>query len=384
MDTSTMRCRYCHVDLAPSGVDGDFCCEAHRLYFEAQISRKDEGHDRLSAAVEILRRTLPPLDSNESPSATDDQPVGSEAASNAEFVNSESGAYPAADKLAEFRDSQRDSGAWHRWNRAWKNAPRHLKLAASFGTALLVAAVAGGIAEVPAPVHRIAPERLNQVQGQVQQVVAEHWKNLNQTISGRAAIAYEDDFRSGLDAWESRSNLTRTWSYDAAGFVHPGPLAVFKPTLDMSDYRFAFLGEIDQRAMGCAFRAEDLNNYYALKFVVVRPGPLPLVHMVRYAVINGKQTSRVEKPLPLTVRPDMLYRVEVNAHGGDFTIMAQGQVVDFWSDNRLPRGGVGFFCNRGERARLHWVEVSYQYDALGRLCAYLAPYGIEGRNGTVN
>jgi hypothetical protein len=30
------------------------------------------------------------------------------------------------------------------------------------------------------------------------------------------------------------------------------------------------------------------------------------------------------------------------------------------------------------------VEVSHQYDALGRLCAYLAPYGIEGRNGNIN
>jgi hypothetical protein len=197
-------------------------------------------------------------------------------------------------------------------------------------------------------------------------------------------VAYADDFRSGLDAWESHSNLTRSWSYDAAGFVRPGPLAIFKPTVDLSDYRFEFLGEIDQKAMGWAFRAQDLNNYYAMKFVVVKPGPLPLVHIVRYAVINGKEGPHVDKPLPMTVRTDMLYRIQVNARGSDFTILAQGQVVDFWTDSRLSHGGVGFFCNRGERARLRWVEVSHQYDALGRLCAYLAPYGIEGRNGNIN
>jgi hypothetical protein len=112
---------------------------------------------------------------------------------------------------------------------------------------------------------------------EAQKVVNEHWKNLNQTISNRAAISYADDFRSGLDAWESRSNLTRSWSYDAAGFVRPGPLAIFKPTVDLTDYRFEFLGEIDQKAMGWVFRAQDLNNYYAMKFVVVKPGPLPLV-----------------------------------------------------------------------------------------------------------
>jgi hypothetical protein len=209
-------------------------------------------------------------------------------------------------------------------------------------------------------------------------------KNLHQTILNRAAVAFADDFRSGLDAWDSRSNLTRSWSYDAAGFVQPGPLAIFKPSIDLSDYRFEFLGEIDQKGMGAAFRASDLNNYYAVKFAVVKPGPLPLIHLVRYAVINGKEGPHTEKPLPITARTDMLYRVLLDIRGADFTIMAQGQVVDFWTDTRLQHGGVGFFCGRGEKARVRWVEVSHQYDALGRLCAYLAPLGIEGRNGNIN
>jgi hypothetical protein len=230
------------------------------------------------------------------------------------------------------------------------------------------------------PIKTVAPAQV----AQVEKVVNEHWKNLNETISNRAAISYADDFRSGLDAWESRSNLTTSWSYDAVGFVRPGPLAVFKPTLDLVDYRFEFLGEIDQKAMGWVVRAEDLNNYYAMKLVVVKPGPLPLVDMVRYAVINGKEGPHVRKPLPMTVRTDMLYRVLVDVRGGDFTIMVQGQVVDFWTDHRLQHGGVGFFASRGERARLRWLEVSHQYDALGRVCAYLAPYGIEGRNGFFN
>ena len=166
---------------------------------------------------------------------------------------------------------------------------------------LLLIAITGSIPKVPIP--QLAPKSVGDVQVQVQKVVENHWKNLNASISDRAAVAYSDDFRSGLDAWDSRSNLTRTWSYDAAGFVRPGPLAVFKPTVDLTDYRFEFLGEIDQKAMGWAFRAQDLDNYYAMKFVVVKPGPLPLVHMVRYAVINGKEGPHVDKPLPLTVRP---------------------------------------------------------------------------------
>jgi hypothetical protein len=440
-----MRCRYCNIVLAPSRsfIDGEFCCDGHREAFDQALASpgasgvpvKPQVQERLWAALEMLARKFgrrpavadkpeagsgdlefaptpeipgavselssmreePELETEavvEAEAYVESEPyVESEAHETEAYVQSES--HEAEAQVEAYEESADESAAephlnparetaasWRWLNAAWRGAPRDLKLISLLLPILLVVAITGSIPRVP--IQQLAPQSLGQVQGQVQKVVEDHWKNLNETISDRAAVAYSDDFRSGLDAWESRSNLTRTWSYDAAGFVRPGPLAVFKPTVDLSDYRFEFLGEIDQKAMGWAFRAQDLNNYYAMKFVVVRPGPLPLVHMVRYAVIDGKEGAHVDKPLPITVRADMLYRIQVNARGGDFTIMAQGQVVDFWSDNRLQHGGVGFFCNRGERARLRWVEVSHQYDALGRLCAYLAPYGIEGRNGNIN
>jgi hypothetical protein len=435
-----MRCRYCNIALLPSRsfIDGEFCCDSHREASEQALGSQAfaaEGSSgvpirqqvtaQVTAAIEMLRRKLgrrPAAGSAgssfEFPETTEIPAGVTELCSMREereletgaFLEPEAGAEPEAraervayqaESYAEpaysFEESEqsaeegsdpepnpaRETAASWRWlNAAWRGAPRDLKLISLLLPILVVVAVTGSIPKVP--VQQLAPRNLTQVQDQVQRVVLDHWKNLNQTISDRAAVAYADDFRSGLDAWESRSNLTRTWSYDAAGFVRPGPLAVFKPTVDLTDYRFEFLGEIDQKALGWAFRAQDLNNYYAMKLVVVKPGPLPLVHLVRYAVINGKEGPRVDKPLPMTVRTDMLYRIQVDARGGDFTILAQGQVVDFWSDNRLQHGGIGFFSNRGERARLRWVEVSHQYDALGRLCAYLAPYGIEGRNGTIN
>jgi hypothetical protein len=265
--------------------------------------------------------------------------------------------------------------SWQWLRDVWRNAPSDLKLITLLLPVLLAVAVSPSVRSI-----KVAPIP----SGHVQQVVANRWNDLHQSILNRAAVDITDDFRSGLDAWDSRSNLTSSWSYDASGFVQPGPLAVFKPTTDMTDYRFQFLGEIDQKGMGCAFRATDLDNYYAVKLSVVKPGPLPLIRLVRYAVINGKEGRHIEKPLPVSTRADTLYRILVDVRGSDFTIMAQGQVVDFWSDSSLPRGGVGFFCARGEKARVRWVEVSHQYDALGRLCAYLAPYGFEGRNGNWN
>lgn len=297
------------------------------------------------------------------------------------------------------------ANSWHWLCDAWKNAPSDLKIVTILLPILLAVAIGPAIPKIkrrvvtshsrPAVAANLPAKSSNSVQsnsvqsnnGQsssVQQVVAARWNDLHQSILNRAAVEFTDDFRSGLDAWDSHSNLTTSWSYDASGFVQPGPLAVFKPTTEMTDYHFQFLGEIDQKALGFAFRAVNLDNYYAVKLQVVKPGPLPLVRLVRYAVINGKEGRHMEKPLPINARPDTLYRISVDVRGSDFTVMAQGQVVDFWSDQSFPRGGVGFFCARGEKARIRWVEVSHQYDALGRLCAYLAPYGFEGRNGNWN
>jgi hypothetical protein len=414
-----MRCRYCNIELAPlrSLADGEFCCDYHREAFQKLTVAAPEviptpepppapAQPEISPALRMLRLKFPlrPPAQEAAPIIAPLQPPAQLAFSKAPqlpaleealatpveefepasepymsaFEEESAESHPDDEPYADTRPHRRIGASWNWIRTTWNRAPRDLKLVTAALPVLAAVAFMGSFPKVP--IKTMAPAEM----AQVEKVVNEHWKNLNQTISNRAAISYADDFRSGLDAWESRSNRATQWSYDTAGFVRPGPLALFKPTVDMVDYRFEFLGEIDTKAIGWVFRAENLNNYYAMKFVVTKPGPLPLIDMVHYAVINGKEGPHVHKPLPMTVRPDMLYRVVVDVRGADFTVIAQGQVVDFWTDHRLQHGGVGFFANHGERARVRWVEVSHQYDALGRVCAYLAPYGIEGRNGIFN
>ncbi|HEV2447165.1 MAG TPA: hypothetical protein VGS58_14635, partial [Candidatus Sulfopaludibacter sp.] len=258
---------------------------------------------------------------------------------------------------------------------AWKTAPLDLRAMAVLLP--LLVALAWALAAPGVHIH-FGPGQSEAFRARARQALAQQWHFAKERIANRAAIAITDDFRSGLDAWRGRSGLTNTWSFDSNGFVQPGPLAILKPTEDLRDYTFEFLGEVEQKAVGCAFRARDLDNYYAVKFIEVNSGAIPSMRLVRYAVIKGKEGPHVEKPLPSSIRADMLNRFRVEVHGSDFTILAQGEVVDFFSDQRLTSGGVGFFCSRGEKARLRWVEVSHQYDALGRFCALLAPVGLAG------
>ena len=441
-----MKCRYCNIALAPlrTLTDGEFCCDEHRVAHR-ELSGGPQGVSspppeggliplatRLeratpetaapaqseAAPVEFRPKTMAapafssPVEARggkswlrlqegllalkfgsqlfNTPSKKVTPPAGATEFSAAPILPGaaveESGPDASlitrADETFAEEDHPRFNHmaheAAHSWRwmlDVWQKAPSELRIMTILLPILMALAVSPSMPKV-----RIA----NTSGKNVQKIVAEQLNTLNKSIVDRAAIAYTDDFRSGLDGWESRSNLTTRWSYDASGFVQPGPLAVFRPSVDLTDYRFEFLGEIDKKGMGCAFRAPDLDNYYAVKFLVVRAGPLPEVHVVRYAVIGGKEGPHVEKPLPFITRADMLYRIRVDVHGSDFAIRAQDQIVDFWSDNRIPRGGVGLFCGRGEKARVRWLEVSHQYDTLGRLCAYFAPYGFEGRNGNFN
>jgi hypothetical protein len=48
-------------------------------------------------------------------------------------------------------------------------------------------------------------------------------------------------------------------------------------------------------------------------------------------------------------------------------------VVDSCSDDRLKTGGVGFFTEGSEKARLYWMKITKNSDFLGKLCAILVP-----------
>lgn len=207
------------------------------------------------------------------------------------------------------------------------------------------------------------------------------WDDIKRNIRSRAAVELGDDFRQGLGEWTGVGDWASGWTYDPAGFVRPRKLALFSPTMELEDYRFEFLGAIERKALSWVFRAADVKNYYVARLEVTRGGPLPTVELVRYAVVNGRPGPKRVIALPMQTREDTIYRIRVDVRGSNFVTTVQDQVVDVFSDNRFSRGGVGFFSEPGEDARLRWVEVSHQYDMLGRLCAYLVPYNVS--NSTV-
>jgi hypothetical protein len=192
-----------------------------------------------------------------------------------------------------------------------------------------------------------------------------------------AAIQLREDFQNGLTDWMGAdSSGGPDWRFDGQ-VVRPGKIRVWRPSVPLRDYQFEFQGEIERRALGWAFRASDVHNYYATKLTVSVVGRTTKADIVRYAVLNGRESGRVHLPIPVAVRPATLYRIKVLVKGDRFVTSINDFTVDSWRDPRLPAGGIGFFAEKGEAAAVRWVSVSNaDRTVLGRLFSALLTPGL--------
>jgi hypothetical protein len=192
----------------------------------------------------------------------------------------------------------------------------------------------------------------------------------------RAETQVAESFDRGMGAWGAAPHTWMPgWSRSADGYVRPGQLALFKPTLRYTDYRMDFFGQIENKSMSWVVRGKDDRNYYAVKVVVKEPGLRPVLAMTHYAVLHGAASRKVEVPLSVMVHNGVPYHISVEVKGSTYTASIEGQEVDSWSDDSLASGGVGFFSETGARARIYWMKVSTNDDWLGWLCGRIASTG---------
>ena len=192
-------------------------------------------------------------------------------------------------------------------------------------------------------------------------------------INDRAAYSVTDTMANGMQSWGAApKSYPAGWSHNPDGYTHTGELALFKPSLNYKDYRLEFFGQIENRSLGWTIRSQDKQNYYAMKLTVLENGLRPVIAMAHYPVVGGKKGHKVESPLSVMIHHNTPFHVAVDVQGNRVTASVEGQQVDSWTDDLLPKGGVGFFAEAGERGRLYWMKVSKNQDWLGTICSYLS------------
>ena len=203
-------------------------------------------------------------------------------------------------------------------------------------------------------------------------------------VRSRAPVTLHQDFHSGWADWTSAS-LRKMADDPRRGVDDPrrvddpryasvsAPvLRIWKRSTALQNYQMEFSGQLEKKSLSWAFRASDEKNYYATKIVITKPGPLPNAGLVRYLVMNGRESDRVQLPLPLTLERGGNYRVRMSVQDDRFITYLNGQVISSWSDKRLHRGGVGFFDDADDPQHVAWISLSERDSILGRVLAHFS------------
>lgn len=183
---------------------------------------------------------------------------------------------------------------------------------------------------------------------------------------------HTENFRDGLNAWDLRpvAASSHDWTVTPQG-ARPAALRLWRDSMPMSDYRLDFRAVVEQKAVSWVYRAYDERNYYATKIVITKPAGIPRAELVRFAMVNGRETARSQTGVPVQLRNESMYSITTQVKGDQFTTYLNGQMADTWSDKQLTRGGVGFYADKGEAANILWVSVTEQSSPLVKLLGYL-------------
>jgi len=206
---------------------------------------------------------------------------------------------------------------------------------------------------------------------------------IRRTIANRAALRIGDGFRS-MENWDGEAQARPVgWKRHPDGYVNTGALALFHPSLKFTDFRLEFFGQIEAKSIGWTVHSTDAMNYHAMKLTVVEAGLRPFVALVHYNVVGGKDGHRTQTPLSIMVHNNRPMQFAVDVRGSSVVTSIDGEEVDSFVDNTLVAGGVGFFSDAGERARLFWMRVSRNDDWLGHVCAMLSNGAADGNTAAL-
>ncbi len=116
------------------------------------------------------------------------------------------------------------------------------------------------------------------------------------------------------------------------------------------DYRMQFNAQIQSKAVGWMFRGLNPRNFYVAKIEKTNKSGSDFgVNFVRYAVIDGKNEGRTEKPFEIKgLHVGTIYQIKFEAIGPNFKVWVQGNLVDEWTDRRLGSGGLGLYSEKDE------------------------------------
>jgi len=135
-------------------------------------------------------------------------------------------------------------------------------------------------------------------------------------------------------------------------------LVLYRPSLGATDCRLEFTWKVSDRAVAWTFRAKDADNYYAMAIKALRPGPSPALSVEHFTVYQGIESPHAGKVLILGESNSAL-QVRMDVSGATFKLYLEGNAADYWTDNRLRAGGLGFLEQPDQPADVQFIRMSF-------------------------
>jgi hypothetical protein len=178
------------------------------------------------------------------------------------------------------------------------------------------------------------------------------------TVNLGTTIGKMDDARSSADS--ARPSL-RLW----------------KRSTTMQNYQMVFQGQLEKSSLSWAVRATDGANYYATKLAILNTAGSN-AGIIRYAVVGGKELDKTQLPLGFSLDRGKDYTINVTVQDDKIITYLNGNLISYWNDKRLVRGGVGFFDDSSDPQKVSWVSLSERDSFLGRMLAHFSLLVVPG------
>jgi hypothetical protein len=143
-----------------------------------------------------------------------------------------------------------------------------------------------------------------------------------------------------------------------AGAKEARQLILYRPSLGATDGRIEFTWKVSDRALAWTFRVKDTDNYYAMAIKALRPGPSPALSVEHFTVYQGIESPHASKVFILSENNPAL-QIRMDVSGATFKLYLEGNAADYWTDNRLGAGALGFLEQPGQPADVEQVRMSF-------------------------
>ena len=148
-------------------------------------------------------------------------------------------------------------------------------------------------------------------------------------------------------------------------------MSVYDPSRDESDYRIEFGWVPDERGVGWVVRTQDAGDYYAARVSMLQPRS-GVVVTEHFSVRGGAESAHSRRVVQLGNHPGLI-RVRMDAIGPAFTLSLQGSPVDYWTDERLSSGALGFYDERGLRPVIQSLRFTFIKKGVTRIAVASLP-----------